>query len=771
MANKIHRAIADYALYDPGFDQELYPKALCTEKENTVYLKLDASQGISYTVAVDETVGRLGINGDLTKKIRILFRRFKLHDIDLAGLTHKITSTTVSYAPEIQAVIQGNKQKAALAIKLREVLQRQDFQAKYNYRVDPIKLEQKIAKIIRVTFENELILDDETQDDINTQAAELFKAGIQATHQARDEEVVFLVGITGSGKSTTTNFLMGCEMHRVDKKVLGIESLSPNLILAKNPVARIGHKDTSKTSYPTVVKGSEKLAYCDTPGMRGTQGKATEIYNALCIKEIIDQCEIVKGFLFLIERSNLEGGRNQGILENIEFLFRLLKGDFVRHQRAILFVVTKADSKELEAVKSALKSAVSKIIADKSQPLALRKFTKQIFDSNILNEKVVICDPCGKTWLLNRQTILEHIERFTYDIHTKDYGYPISEKVEAKLEQTRTSFIFHAQNTLRLLQIKLREYYLGKTEKTDVEETKKYLDEVTALFTEFQEELSHFTSEKYKVISATVVDELKKCLTYWEKINDISDSKKPKIEHLEHLFESLKKELGSLVQILEKRYYDRMFEVIKTSLEAKLGTYCIQDKLPELSKNLSAADLDKKTAAELTELVGALVKESKTEALKYADHLETVLSKEKSRVLELRNLIRNTILEPFHFDGIIVQPTAKRFTLNEVLRRVKDSMEKLQYLKIICSFESGDGTLYFNADLAEYKGKNIFIQADRIEVKGNPSVDLGFSMFLGGALAIKGKLVGTCEIRDKQFILHEKDETQEFKIIRCQWPL
>ena len=74
---------------------------------------------------------------------------------------------------------------------------------------------------------------------------------------------VFVVGDTGSGKSTFINFMVGAPL--VMKKE---EKLNRYMIenAEADPQLPIGHGMKSKTKIPTIYKDKENRVWVDTPG-------------------------------------------------------------------------------------------------------------------------------------------------------------------------------------------------------------------------------------------------------------------------------------------------------------------------------------------------------------------------------------------------------------------------------------------------------------------------------------------------------------------------
>ena len=261
MSTVSNQAIANIArqLVDLTTNQPLFKTVEATLNGTTIHLKLD-SEIFKYESRIDEIVKNAGVNTPLVTKLQIALRKYSLKTI---------------------------------------------------------KLEPKIIKIVEKTLNppKDKVENANQPVDIKAQAEALFKAGSAASEGANGQNIVLFIGDTGVGKSTTINDLMNCKMKKTNPENLGVISPENEIIIAENPVTAIGHKfgnKGSKTKLPKVIADkNHDLAYCDCAGFKDTQGKAEEIYNALCIKDVIQKSKSVKGFLFFIEYPALRTGEKR----------------------------------------------------------------------------------------------------------------------------------------------------------------------------------------------------------------------------------------------------------------------------------------------------------------------------------------------------------------------------------------------------------------------------------------------------------------------------
>jgi len=149
------------------------------------------------------------------------------------------------------------------------------------------------------------------------------------------KDVILVLGNTGEGKSTLINYLAGCQMS-LEKSDLG------NVVVAKNPVAGIGHGKTSCTSYPTAhYDPKTNLSYCDCPGFSDNRGPIFDIPNAYAIKRITQEARSIKGVLVLVSYDSIKAARASSLRKTSEILAQLFGGNIQPHVSSIGMIITK----------------------------------------------------------------------------------------------------------------------------------------------------------------------------------------------------------------------------------------------------------------------------------------------------------------------------------------------------------------------------------------------------------------------------------------------
>lgn len=122
----------------------------------------------------------------------------------------------------------------------------------------------------------------------------------EVTKSAQGKEIVLVIGNTGSGKSTTINYLLEVPLALTEDEY-GMESIVANP-RAGQKSAKIGQMLTvSETLYPALFTAPSKHNLCDTPGFGDTRGLVEAITAAMSTKAVINNATTIKGIVVLLE--------------------------------------------------------------------------------------------------------------------------------------------------------------------------------------------------------------------------------------------------------------------------------------------------------------------------------------------------------------------------------------------------------------------------------------------------------------------------------------
>lgn len=170
------------------------------------------------------------------------------------------------------------------------------------------------------------------------------------------KDIILLVGQTGSGKSTTVQFLTGATMKNIPVEIASGMFLEH--ITVDGPARNAGLNNVtsspfsrSETRYiiPVTVQLKDilgahqtgEIILCDAPGFEDTAGPEVDIANSMGVIEALKNCNSVK-ILALSSYMSL-GDRGEGIIKLVHILINMIDGIKDR-LNAILYAFTKYPS-------------------------------------------------------------------------------------------------------------------------------------------------------------------------------------------------------------------------------------------------------------------------------------------------------------------------------------------------------------------------------------------------------------------------------------------
>ena len=171
------------------------------------------------------------------------------------------------------------------------------------------------------------------------------------------QDIVLFIGETGTGKSTTIQFLAGCKMGEVSVEIAENKFIKHHIeavSIPENNPSLIGVKSSclnkSETRYikPVIVnlkevigpQEDEYMNLCDAPGYGDTDGPEIDIANSLGIINGIKKAKSVKVVALL---SSKGGDRGEGIRRLARLLVNLIE-DIEERLKSILYLFTKYPS-------------------------------------------------------------------------------------------------------------------------------------------------------------------------------------------------------------------------------------------------------------------------------------------------------------------------------------------------------------------------------------------------------------------------------------------
>lgn len=738
-------------LVDIARSNNMFPNAVATPKGTDVELKLDGASSISFPSEYDQEISKGGINSELAKKVGFAFRKF----------AEKIITNS------------------ELQIKIQKIFEKNKTPNK-----TPVRRTYNLIEALE-----KHVVDNE----------------IACIKKAKDKALLLFIGKSGAGKSTATNHLLGCKMKYIDQKDLGGTGASGKIIVAENPVSKIGiNPKKSKTTIPEVVQVPEQIigknegswVICDCPGFGENRGAWMEIQNSISILETYKVSKGIKGFVIFFECSKIMDDKCSGIKENMKYLQLLMK-DFNKYKQSVLFIVTKVRDVKLVDIKITLKESVQEI-ADPNYPdEELSLFCEQIINSGILDDamgsRVLIADPMGAKSSENRNEILNSVKGFSSNITPPKeggLGYAISSDGLAKSEITKLSNKTHALTTITKLKNELAPFWnkkIGhpsnsKATKDTVDLALQCMDEMDKQWLPKKITLELLAHDPlYISVSKNYTDHLDRFLSFWDNANKIG-SKQEKVDddNMQVQHQEIEKKLREIREQMVEIWHQRMHEVLMETFEKTLQSHPVQSGLGGIKAKVDLSNLMNLQTDELCKTLASLDVLTNA-ALPYKANIGEILKKNE-RATQLKNLIKLNILDTIEIgsqnDQITVVAKAQKVALSAILPKV-GQFGAVTSLLIQAKTPSKTGTLYFDHDLGTAQFRNvdwITIDADQIQVKGklwrvNPDVvcnTMGFPRLK--AIHLMGNFNGTSKIESKELQLAESSDQSSLGI-RCVWPL
>ena len=251
------------------------------------------------------------MNLKITDETGILIEEFK-EDYD--NLDHKI-NVELKLLSERLKIEQNNDDLEAFYKQISTKIKTKDWKSALDYL-------KRILESLRPLDVYELKL--------------LIKKAREAADEIRNQDIILLMGNTGSGKSTTIHFLAGSTMTKRSIFVGGgeyINHIAPEEPYRNKKLCSVicSSKAESETRYlnPIPVNFKEiggfddkTFIICDSPGFGDTKGIEIDIANGIGIIEGVKESKSVKP-VFLFSYLNLQD-RGEGICNLAHFLVNMV---------------------------------------------------------------------------------------------------------------------------------------------------------------------------------------------------------------------------------------------------------------------------------------------------------------------------------------------------------------------------------------------------------------------------------------------------------------
>ena len=156
-----------------------------------------------------------------------------------------------------------------------------------------------------------------------------------------NDDIVLVVGNTGSGKSTLINYLQGRKLQKKHFNEIDIDQTDN--VDVKSP--KIGHEYSAETEFPATYSVRQNYKVCDTAGYGDTRGDVHKISAYVALNLVVKYAKNIKGIVVVVNYKAFDAGRATAIQDLLKTIRALVNGD-ARDSMLFAFTRTEGVSKE-----------------------------------------------------------------------------------------------------------------------------------------------------------------------------------------------------------------------------------------------------------------------------------------------------------------------------------------------------------------------------------------------------------------------------------------
>ncbi len=239
---------------------------------------------------------------------------------------------------------------------------------------------------------------------------------------SKDDDVVLLMGNTGSGKSLTINYLSGKKIHVLktpisnDDEDEDTELEFDERLEVEDPLpgCEVGHSGDSQTRFPQKYRHSAtKLLFFDTPGFEDTVGSHIDVFNAIAISTIFSTCKSLR-LVLVIQESTIGTTRGTELKKLCRLLHRFIPstGDSMA---SVLPLITHSQGLSHKKIQARLEKLTETTHFSDAKPLLVRMIglLKEHKDHTLLY-------PAGEVGASRLPNVMQLIEGLTPIVDLKN---------------------------------------------------------------------------------------------------------------------------------------------------------------------------------------------------------------------------------------------------------------------------------------------------------------------------------------------------------------
>ena len=379
-----------------------------------------------------------------------------------------------------------------------------------------------------------------------------------AAELIKNKDIIFLLGGTGSGKSTTIHFLAGSKM--IETKLGGLNHIAatelkyPNLrFVTTSPYAKsetrcITPINVNFEDMGILRNGSTLL--CDTPGFEDTNGAEVDIANGISIVKAIQQCKSVKPVVLVSYKSI--GDRFEGLKNLTHLLAKLIPG--IKDQiQAFSYLFTKYPLDERETIHASLKNLAKTFNEQEKSDQSFMNLFADMLDKTEC--RILVVDPIRDQ---PSKLLKELVASATISNPSEVFEFSITEKSKAIVHEQVRKYQMGLISAVERDEYPLIKYQLGQLRRLN---DLLHQDSLQKIYTDCIERVSKHLSDQYQIGTSllgttlthqTIISamDIEQYQTYLEHAYAAEQLRK------DHLFEGKTIHSSAFVQYLNRQVAD-----------------------------------------------------------------------------------------------------------------------------------------------------------------------------------------------------------------------
>ncbi len=377
-----------------------------------------------------------------------------------------------------------------------------------------------------------------------------------------DEAPVLVLGLTGAGKSTLVNYLLGWNMALTEEgDVVPIESSVPMVMSCAAD---------SETFLPRLQRGIDQVLYCDCPGLNDNRGREMQLCISIIIERIIKRAHHIAGIAVIIDYYSLISERGKQFLELLTMLTTRLS-TVAQDGASIVYLFNKVPE-------NVQKSLILKKVQDFAD----------VYDNPLLNSiladknKVWIINPCdGGRSRVDVMKCVRSLPPLTMSAFNFQYHDPLRDELRSLLDEI-------------ILQ-GFKDTHFSQTLPQEIENLQRSYDELTEEIESREIELQQIVARKINTLQAGVLAHettrmIQKNQTEYENKLSKKSALEEQLKKLNIEYESLNSAEASL--FWEKKHYLPHCHISKICVDVlNTAIDCVSPIKGIASKGIQAVNL------------------------------------------------------------------------------------------------------------------------------------------------------------------------------------